>query len=153
MDLYSRKIIERAKARHCRHHIKSNIQRKQREPARSPSYHTYGLCRIRYNTDRGCQYVSDAFRQATDGMINSYSKKAYPWDNACIESFHALLKREWINRFKIFNYRHAYKLVFEYIETFYNTVRIHSHCGYLSPDQYEEKYYAALDEKAEALAG
>ena len=58
-----------------------------------------------------------------------------------------------INRFKIFNYRHAYKLVFEYIETFYNTVRSHSHCGYLSPDQYEEKYYAALDEKAEALAG
>lgn len=66
---------------------------------------------------------------------------------------YALLKREWINRFKIFNYRHAYKLVFEYIETFYNTVRSHSHCGYLSPDQYEEKYYAALDEKAEALAG
>ena len=49
--------------------------------------------------------------------------------------------------------RHAYKLVFEYIETFYNTVRSHSHCGYLSPDQYEEAYYAALDEKAEALAG
>ena len=40
-----------------------------------------------------------------------------------------------------------------YIETFYNTVRSHSHCGYLSPDQYEEAYYAALDEKAEALAG
>ena len=87
------------------------------------------------------------------GMVNSYSRKAYPWDNACIESFHALLKREWINRFKIFNYRHAYKLVFEYIETFYNTVRTHSHCGYLSPDQYEEEYYAVLSEKAEALAG
>ena len=47
----------------------------------------------------------------------------------------------------------AYKLVFEYIETFYNTVRSHSHCEYLSPDQYEEAYDAALDEKAEALAG
>mgnify|MGYP002563934817 CR=1 FL=1 len=97
--------------------------------------------------------ILDAFRKATEGMVNSYSKKAYPWDNACIESFHALLKREWINRFKIFNYRHAYKLVFEYIETFYNTVRTHSHCGYLSPDQYEKEYYAALDERAEALAG
>ena len=105
------------------------------------------------HTDRGCQYVSDAFRKATEGMVNSYSKKAYPWDNACMESFHALLKREWINRFKIFNYRHAYKLVFEYIETFYNTVRIHSHCGYLSPEQYEEEYYAALERRAEALAG
>ena len=47
----------------------------------------------------------------------------------------------------------AYKLVFEYIETFYNTVRSHSHCEYLSPGQYEEAYDAALDEKAEALAG
>ena len=76
------------------------------------------------------------------------SKKAYPWDNACIESFHALLKREWINRFKIFNYTHAYKLIFEYIETFYNTVRIHSHCGYLSPTQYEEEYLKNLEENA-----
>lgn len=73
-------------------------------------------------------------------MIQSYSKKAYPWDNACIESFHALLKREWINRFKIYNYEQAYKLIFEYIETFYNTVRIHSHCGYLSTNEYEEEY-------------
>ena len=75
-------------------------------------------------------------------MITSYSRKAYPWDNACIESFHALIKREWINRYKILDYKHAYKLVFEYIETFYNTIRIHSHCGYLSPSDYEDKYYS-----------
>ncbi|MBE6050879.1 MAG: IS3 family transposase, partial [Clostridium sp.] len=30
----------------------------------------------------------------------------------------------------------------EYIEIFYNTVRIHSHCGYLSPNEYEDKYYS-----------
>lgn len=71
-------------------------------------------------------------------MTLSYSKKAYPWDNACIESFHSLLKREWINRFKIRDYNHAYKIVFEYIEAFYNTVRIHSHCGYQSPNAYEK---------------
>ena len=146
MDLYSRKIIawvlnETLGASHVVDCV---------EKAKRTRSITQPLI---IHTDRGCQYVSDAFRQATDGMINSYSKKAYLWDNACIESFHALLKMEWINRFKIFNYRHAYKLVFEYIETFYNTVRSHSHCGYLSPDQYEEKYYAALDEKAEALAG
>ena len=87
-----------------------------------------------------------------EGMIHSYSKKAYPWDNACIESFHALLKREWINRFKIFNYTHAYKLIFEYIETFYNTVRIHSHCGYLSPNEYEEQYLEKLETSVTSLA-
>ena len=63
-----------------------------------------------------------------------------------------LLKREWINRFKIFNYTHAYKLIFEYIETFYNTVRIHSHCGYLSPNEYEEQYLKNLETDVTNLA-
>ncbi len=92
------------------------------------------------HSDRGCQYVSNDYRSVTEGMILSYSKKAYPWDNACIEAFHALIKREWLNRYKIFNYRHAYRLIFKYIETFYNTRRIHGHCGYLSPDQYEKEH-------------
>ena len=61
-----------------------------------------------------------------------------------IESFHSLIKREWINRFKIMDYKHAYKLVFEYIETFYNTVRIHSHCNYESPNEHEKKYWKEL---------
>lgn len=61
-----------------------------------------------------------------------------------IKAFHALIKREWLNRFKIFNYDHAYRLVFQYIETFYNTVRIHSHCGYLSPNEYEDRYWKEL---------
>ena len=92
------------------------------------------------HTDRGCQYVSEAWRQSTKGMTRSYSHTGYPYDNACIESFHSLIKREWLNRFTIRNYRHAYSLVFEYIETFYNTVRIHSHCDYLSPNDYEKLY-------------
>ena len=106
-----------------------------------------------FHSDRCIQFVSQAFQKVTEGMINSYSKKAYPWDNACIESFHSLLKREWLNRFKIFDYKHAYRLVFEYIETFYNTVRIHSHCGYLSPDEYEKQYRNKLLELEQKLAG
>ncbi len=91
-------------------------------------------------TDRGSQYVSQAWRDATEKMQRSYSHKGYPYDNACIESFHSLIKREWLNRFNIQNDKHAYQLAFEYIETFYNTVRIHSHCDYMSPDQYEKLY-------------
>ena len=104
------------------------------------------LYRIRNNSDRGVQYVSSDYIKATAGICRSYSKKAYPWDNACIESFHALIKREWLNRFKIFDYNQAYRLVFQYIDAFYNTVRIHSHCGYLSPNEYEAKYWDKLDE-------
>lgn len=36
---------------------------------------------------------------------------AYSWDNACIQSFHALIKREGLDRFKIRDYRQAYQLV------------------------------------------
>ena len=92
------------------------------------------------HSDRGSQYVSKAYRKATKKFQLSYSRKGYPYDNACIESFHSLIKREWLNRFRIEDHSHAYRLVFEYIEAFYNTVRIHSHCGYMSPDQFEKLY-------------
>ena len=135
MDLYSRKIIAwtLSSTLEAVHVAEAVEEAKRRRRINSP---------LVFHSDRGIQYVSEAFLKATEGMINSYSQKAYPWDNACIESFHAQIKREWLNRFKIFDYRHAYKLVFEYIETFYNTVRIHSHCDYISPDQYEKEYLA-----------
>ncbi|WP_443808381.1 integrase core domain-containing protein [Dialister hominis] len=51
-------------------------------------------------------------------MQRSYSQKGYPYDNACIESFHSLIKREWLNRVSIQDYYQSYSFVFEYIETF-----------------------------------
>ena len=104
------------------------------------------------HSDRGSQYVSQAYRDATQKMTRSYSHTGYPYDNACIESFHALIKREWLNRFKIFNYSHAYRLVFEYIETFYNTVRIHSHCDYMSPNDFEKLYENLKKKDKQTLA-
>ena len=94
------------------------------------------------HSDRGVHYTSKLYKKLTAGLILSYSKKGTPWDNACIESFHSVIKREWLNRTLIYDYDHAYDLCFEYIETFYNTIRIHSHCGYESPNQYENNYYS-----------
>lgn len=136
MDLYSRKIIawtlsESLEAKWVTETIK---KARQRRPADKP---------LILHSDRGIQYVCREYKEAAEGIQLSYSKKAYPWDNACIEAFHALIKREWLNRFKIVDYNHAYRLVFEYIETFYNTVRIHSHCGYFSPNEYEWNYREA----------
>lgn len=96
------------------------------------------------HSDRGVQFTSEQYRKITEGMTRSYSKKGTPWDNACIESWHALLKRECIKFHKIRNYHEAKTIVFNYIEGFYNTVRIHSHCDYLSPDEYEKNYYSSL---------
>ena len=64
----------------------------------------------------------------------------------------ARLKREWLNRFKIRDYKQAYRLIFEYLEAFYNTKRIHSHCDYMSPDEFE-RVYKKSHTKAELLAG
>lgn len=67
-------------------------------------------------------FVSKNYLEATPAthFIHSYSNKCNPWDNTCIEAFHVLIKREWLNRYAIKNVRHAHELVFEYIETFYN---------------------------------
>ena len=97
-------------------------------------------------------YVSKEYQKATAKMQRSYSKKAFPWDNACIESFHAIIKREWLNRFKILDYNHAYRLIFEYLETFYNTTRIHSHCDYMSPDNFE-KLFTKMQNENLRIAG
>jgi transposase InsO family protein len=134
MDIFSRKIVawELSNTLETVHVINA---------IRKALYKTSGVIPRIIHTDRGVQYTSDAYIRETSGMQRSYSGKGNPWDNACIESFHALIKREWLNRFRIKNFNHAYKLIFEYIDTYYNTRRIHSHCDYKSPEQYERDYY------------
>ena len=138
MDLYSRKIIswEISKTMEVSQVIKVIERAKKERKIKSL---------LVIHSDRGSQYVSKSYQQSTEGMIRSYSDKANPWDNACIESFHALIKREWLNRFRIKNYEEARRLVFEYIHVFYNSRRIHSHCSFLSPSDYEDKYLEELE--------
>lgn len=137
MDLYSRKIISWI--------LSDTLETKWVVEAVNKAKSARNVIKpLIIHSDRGRQYTSKDYKDATDQLLPSYSKKAYPWDNACIESFHSLLKREWINRFRITDYNHAYKLVFEYIEAFYNTVRIHSHCDYISPNDYEKRYWLKL---------
>ena len=140
MDLYSRKIISwvLSDTLEAKWVVEAVNRAKKCRGRRLPKV---------LHSDRGIQYVCRDYKEATKEIQCSYSKKAYPWDNACIESFHALIKREWLNRFKIQDYHHAYRLVFEYIETFYNTVRIHSHCGYMSPNEFEKSYWKEVKNK------
>jgi len=139
MDLYSRKIIAwtLSKTMEVSCVIDTVNKAKSRRKIDAP---------LIIHSDRGSQYVSKEYQKATVKMQRSYSKKAYPWDNACLESFHAIIKREWLNRFKILDYNHAYRLIFEYLETFYNTMRIHSHCDYMSPDNFEKLFVKMQNE-------
>lgn len=116
MDLYSSKIISWV--------LSTILEAKWVVEAINKAKTTRNITKpLVMHSDRGIQYTCTSYQNVTEGFINSYSKKAYPWDNACIESFHALIKREWINRVKIKDYNHPYRLVFNYIDAFYNTYK------------------------------
>ena len=142
MDLFSRRILawELGRTLETKYVIEA-IKKAIRTTGKRPKI---------IHTDRGVQYTSDAYYEATQGIENSYSRPGNPWDNACIESFHALIKREWLNRFRIRNYEDAYSLIFEYINAFYNTVRIHSYCGYVSPFLYEKLHEERIAKRLSA---
>jgi transposase InsO family protein len=98
-----------------------------------------------FHSDQGVQYCSGELRQRLDlmEMIQSMSRKGNCYDNAFAESFFHTLKNELTE--KIFTTKEeARKAIFEYIECWYNTKRLHSSLGYMSPKEYAEKYsYAA----------
>lgn len=100
MDLFSRKIIAwvLSDTLEAKHVVETIEKAKRKRAVDKPKI---------MHADRGIQYTSNAYQEVTKGWTGSYSKKADPWDNACIESFHARIKREWINRFKVIDYNHA----------------------------------------------
>ena len=94
-------------------------------------------------SDRGVQYRSSEYQYLLiqEGIQPSMSRKGNCWDNAAMESFFARLKVESIYAEQFNGKQEAYSSVFEYIETFYNTVRRHSANDYKSPNDYEREYY------------
>lgn len=73
-----------------------------------------------------------------------------PWpprDNACAETFHACLKREWPTERVLASQADAERAVFAYIDGFYNTTHLCQHCGPLSPNQHEAQYWATRMQK------
>jgi putative transposase len=93
------------------------------------------------HSDQGCQYTSDEWQRflREHNLKCSMSRRGNCWDNAVVESFFQLLKRERIKR-KIYSTREqARRDVFDYIELFYNSTRRHGTNGMLSPRQFEMK--------------
>jgi putative transposase len=91
------------------------------------------------HSDQGTQYGSDAWRRfcRSNHLEPSMSRKGNCWDNAVAESFFSSLKKERIKK-QIYKDRElAIAEVADYIDTFYNRTRRHSHLGGLSPEQFE----------------
>ncbi len=66
------------------------------------------------------------------------SRKANCYDNAHMESFWATLKAEALAGRSFVTHAEARLAIFDYVETFYNRVRLHSALGYLSPVDFEQ---------------
>jgi len=92
-----------------------------------------------FHSDRGCQYTSRDFAQLAraNGVVLSVGRKGECWDNAVAESFFATIKRELIDTRAWPTRAGLRRAVFEYIEGWYNTRRLHSTLDYFSPAQYE----------------
>lgn len=90
--------------------------------------------------DRGSQYASEKFRDELKKYrcMRSMRKRGDCWDNAVAESFFATLKTELVHHEKYKSREEARLSVFNYIETFYNRKRLHSHLNYLSPEMFEQ---------------
>ena len=99
-----------------------------------------------FHSDRGSQYTSLNFRRLLEqcNVIQSFSAKGYPYDNAVAESFFKFLKLEELNRKTFYNKSQLELSLFEYIEGFYNSKRPHSANNMLSPNQKEKLYFENL---------
>jgi len=95
---------------------------------------------ILHHSDRGCQYTSAEFRRSLRlrGISQSMSRSANCYDNAAMESFWATLKTECFAHTVPATRAQARAMVFAYIETFYNPVRLHSSLGFQSPVSFEK---------------
>ena len=99
-----------------------------------------------FHSDRGSQYTAKQFRKLLDrcNVIQSFSAKGYPYDNAVAESFFKFLKLEDLNRQTFYTKAQLELSLFEYIDGFYNNKRPHSANGMLSPNQKEKLYFENL---------
>jgi putative transposase len=135
LDLYSRKIVGWAMSNLIDADLVEKALRMafyQRQPEQGLLHHS----------DRGSQYASHQIRNllATSQTQVSMSRKADCWDNAVMESFWGTLKNEWVHHQKYKTRAEAKTDIFEYIEGFYNTVRLHSTLGYMSPIEFESAH-------------
>jgi transposase InsO family protein len=143
IDLASRRVVGWALADHMRTELISDALLMAFDQRRPPAG-------VIFHSDRGCQYTSRDFRQlAVDhGVALSLGRKGTCWDNAVAESFFASIKRELIDRRPWPTIAGLRRAVFDWIEGWYNTRRLHSSLGYLSPAQYEARIHQSVSNQA-----
>lgn len=134
IDYFSKKVVGWFLSRNQKTvniEIAFNIAFKKRKP----------LPGLIIHSDKGAQFRSKSYRKLLSNhhCLYSYTELNHSCvQNAAQESFHATLKKECIYNTTLYHYEDAYKTIFDYIEGFYNPIRIHSSIGGMSPIEFEK---------------
>ena len=133
LDVYSRKVVGWAMEPHLRTDLVIDalqMAARRRKPSAGLVHHS----------DQGIQYTSLSFSERLKevGITPSMGRTGSALDNAMAESFVSTLKAELVSRLTFPSRQAAKTAIFEYLETFYNTRRLHSALGYRSPADFEE---------------
>jgi putative transposase len=133
LDVYSRRIVGWAMESHLRTELVVDALRMavwRRKPAPGLVHHS----------DQGVQYTALSFSERLKevGITPSMGRTGTALDNAMAESFISTLKAELVSNLEFPSRQAAKTAIFDYLETFYNTRRLHSSLGYRSPADFEE---------------
>jgi transposase InsO family protein len=132
MDLYSGKIVGWAMDKQMTQSLVIDALKQAVGRSRPPKG-------VILHSDRGVQYASKSYRNLLGrlGFVQSMSRKGNCWDNAPMESFFGTLKTELVYHEDYKTRSDARFSIFDYIETFYNGIRLQQKLGYLSPIDFE----------------
>lgn len=135
IDAFSRKVVGWSMAAHMRENLVIDAL-EQAVNREDPPGH--GLI---FHDDQGTQYTSRAFQKALErhGITQSVSRPGNPYDNAVAESFFKTLKTELVKGQTYEDQKETRQEIFKYIELYYNTNRMHSALGYMSPCDFERQ--------------
>lgn len=136
LDIFSRKVVGWAMETHREASLVEAALRMalaQRKPKKGTLLH---------HSDRGGQYASHSYRAllAPYEVTVSMSRTADPYHNALMESCIGTLKTECAD-YRFPSQQHTRTQIFAYLEGWYNRQRLHSSLGYLSPDQFEHRFF------------
>ncbi|RJT31490.1 IS3 family transposase [Mesorhizobium waimense] len=136
VDAFSRKVVGWA----LNTHLKASLAIEALEMAIADRQPEPG-CLVPHS-DRGVQYACGAYSELLHlhGIQASMSRVGNPYDNAKAESFMKTLKQEEVQGLAYRDADDARRHIGAFIDTVYNTQRLHSALDYLTPEEYEQKH-------------